>query len=137
MYYLCKFNKNGGREASVPSTMADNYGGEEKLTAEGYIKVSTEDYQYYVGNKGEGDNGTGYIRDTETGKPVSAPARVITLEEKANTLKNEYEANIKAIDEAIQIAKNNGDDEYVIELQQERQNVCEEYANKLEELNND
>lgn len=136
MYYLCKFNKNGGREASVPSTMADNYGGEEKLTAEGYIKVSTEDYQYYVGNKGEGDNGTGYIRDTETGKPVSAPARVITLEEQANALKYEYEANVKAIDEAIQIAKNNNDTEYVAELQQERQNTLNEYATKLEELTN-
>ena len=136
MYYLCKFNKNGGREASVPSTMADNYGGEEKLTAEGYIKVSTEDYQYYVGNKGEGDNGTGYIRDTETGKPVSAPARVFTLEERANALKAEYESNIKAIDEAIQIAKNNNDTEYVAELQQERQKTLENYATKLEELNN-
>ena len=136
MYYLCKFNKNGGREASVPSTMADNYGGEEKLTAEGYIKVSTEDYQYYVGNKGSGANGTGYIRDSQTGKPISAPARVITLEEQANALKLEYEANVKAIDEAIQIAKNNGDDEYVSELQQERQNILNEYATKLEELTN-
>ena len=137
MYYLCKFNKNGGREASVPSTMADNYGGEEKLTAEGYIKVSTEDYQYYVGNKGSGANGTGYIRDNQTGKPVNAPARIITLAEKANTLKFEYEANIKAIDEAIQIAKNNNDTEYVAELQQERQNTLDEYANRLEALTNE
>lgn len=136
MYYLCKFNNNGQREASVPSTMADNYGGEEKLTAEGYIKVSTEDYQYYVGNKGAGANGTGYIRDSQTGKPISAPARVITLEERANALKSEYEANIKAIDEAIQIAKNNNDTVYVTELQQERQNTLDEYATKLEELNN-
>ena len=136
MYYLCKFNNNGQREASIPSTMVDNYGGEEKLITEGYTKVSTEDYQYYVGNRGEGDNGTGYIRDNTTGKPVSAPARVITLEEQANALKLEYEANVKAIDEAIQIAKNNGDDEYVSELQQERQNILNEYATKLEELTN-
>lgn len=136
MYYFCKFNKNGGREASVPSTMANNYGGEEKLLNEGYIKISTEDYQYYVGNKGAGANGTGYIRDSQTGKPADAPARVVTLEEKANTLKFEYEANIKAIDEAIQIAKNNNDAEYVAELQQERQKILENYATKLEGLNN-
>ena len=136
MYYLCKFNNNGQREASIPSTMVANYGGEKKLTAEGYIKVSTEDYQYYVGNKGSGANGTGYIRDNQTGKPVNAPARIITLAEKANTLKFEYEANIKAIDEAIQIAKNNNDAEYVAELQQERQKTLENYATKLEELNN-
>lgn len=76
------------------------------------------------------------IRDSITGKPISAPARVITLEEQANALKAEYEANVKAIDEAIQIAKNNNDDEYVSELQQERQNILDEYAKKLEELTN-
>ncbi len=134
--YFCKFNTKGEREASVPSTMVDNYGGKEKLISDGYIEISDEDYQYYVGNKGQGDNGTGYIRDSTTGKPISAPARVITLEERANALKYEYEANIKAIDEAIQIAKNNGDTEYVTELQQERQNTLDEYATKLEELNN-
>ena len=136
MYYLCKFDETGKREASIPSTMIDRYGGEEKLTREGYIKITTDDYQYYVGNKGAGDNGTGYIRDTETGKPVSASARVITLEERVNALKAEYENNIKAIDEAIQIAKNNNDTEYGAELQQERQNTLDEYATKLEELTN-
>lgn len=134
--YFCKFNTKGEREASVPSTMVDNYGGKEKLISDGYIEISDEDYQYYVGNKGQGDNGTGYIRDSTTGKPISAPARVITLEEQANALKSEYETNIKAIDEAIQIAKNNGDTEYVAELQQERQNTLDEYAMKLEELTN-
>lgn len=134
--YFCKFNTKGEREASVPSTMVDNYGGKEKLINDGYIEISDEDYQYYVGNKGQGDNGTGYIRDSTTGKPISAPARVITLEERANVLKSEYEANVKAIDEAIQIAKNNGDTEYVTELQQERQNILDEYAKKLEELTN-
>lgn len=77
-----------------------------------------------------------HIRDSITGKPISAPARVITLEEQANALKAEYEAKVKAIDEAIQIAKNNHDDEYVRELQQERQNILDEYAKKLEELTN-
>ena len=137
LYYLCKFNEEGKREASIPSILVNNYGGEEKLLNEGYIKISTDDYQYYVGNRGEGDNGTGYIRDTETGKPISAPARVITLEERANTLKNEYEAQIKSIDEAIQVAKNNNDTEYVAELQQERQNTLDEYANRLEALTNE
>ena len=134
--YFCKFNENGEREASVPSTMLNNYGGKEKLISDGYIEISDEDYQYYVGNKGQGDNGTGYIRDSATGKPISAPARVIKLEKQANALKYEYEANVKAIDEAIQIAKNNNDTEYVAELQQERQNTLNEYATKLEELTN-
>jgi len=45
----------------------------EKLSNDGYIPISDEDYQHYIGNRGAGDNGTGYIRDTKTGKPVSAP----------------------------------------------------------------
>lgn len=134
--YLMKFDEEGKKIAAVPLALADDWGGEEKLKTEGYIEVTDEDWSYYTGNMGDGDNGTGYIRDSATGKPISAPARIITLEERANALKSEYEANIKAIDEAIQIAKNNGDTEYVTELQQERQNICEEYANKLEELNN-
>ena len=40
---------------------------------DGYIPISDEDYQTYIGNRGTGDNGTGYIRDLKTGKPVSAP----------------------------------------------------------------
>lgn len=134
--YLIKFDEEGKKIAAVPLALADDWGGEEKLKSEGYIEISDEDWNYYTGNMGDGDNGTGYIRDSATGKPISAPARVITLEERANVLKSEYEANIKAIDEAIQIAKNNGDTEYVTELQQERQNTLDEYATKLEELTN-
>ena len=122
--------------SAVLWVLADDWGGVEKLKNEGYIEVSDEDWNYYTGNCGDGDNDTGYIRDSITGKPISAPARVITLEEQANALKAEYEAKVKAIDEAIQIAKNNNDDEYVSELQQERQNILDEYAKKLEELTN-
>lgn len=134
--YLMKFDEKGKKIAAVPLALADDWGGEEKLKSEGYIEISDEDWNYYTGNMGDGDNGTGYIRDSATGKPISAPARVITLEEQANALKSEYEANVKAIDEAIQVAKNNNDAEYVAELQQERQNTLNEYATKLEELTN-
>ena len=134
--YLTKFDEEGKKIAAVPLALADDWGGEEKLKTEGYIEVSDEDWNYYTGNMGDGDNGTGYIRDNATGKPISAPVRMITKEEQANALKSEYEANIKAVDEAIQIAKNNNDTEYVAELQQERQNTLDEYATKLEELTN-
>lgn len=134
--YLIKFDEEGKKISAVPLILADDWGGVEKLKNEGYIEVSDEGWNYYTGNCGDGDNDTGYIRDSITGKPISAPARVITLEEQANALKAEYEAKVKAIDEAIQIAKNNNDDEYVRELQQERQNILDEYAKKLEELTN-
>lgn len=134
--YLIKFDEEGKKISAVPLILADDWGGVEKLKNEGYIEVSDEDWNYYTGNCGDGDNDTGYIRNSITGKPISAPARVITLEERVNALKAEYENNIKAIDEAIQIAKNNNDTEYVAELQQERQNTLNEYATKLEELTN-
>ena len=134
--YLIKFDEEGKKISAVPLILADDWGGVEKLKNEGYIEVSDEDWNYYTGNCGDGDNDTGYIRDSITGKPISAPARVITLEKRVNALKAEYENNIKAIDEAIQIAKNNNDTEYVAELQQERQNTLDEYATKLEELTN-
>ena len=134
--YLIKFDEEGKKISAVPLILVNDWGGVEKLKNEGYIEVSDEDWNYYTGNFGDGDNDTGHIRDSITGKPISAPARVITLEERVNALKAEYENNIKAIDEAIQIAKNNNDTEYVAELQQERQNTLDEYATKLEELTN-
>lgn len=72
--YLAKFDVSGHRQATlvegvnfVTSKERDDF------IAEGYISISDEDYQYYVGNRGAGANGTGYIRDPKTGKPVSAP----------------------------------------------------------------
>lgn len=74
--YLMKFDEEGQKIAAVPQALANDWGGEEKLKSEGYIEISDEDWNYYTGNMGDGDNGTGYICDSETGKPISAPARV-------------------------------------------------------------
>ena len=134
--YFFIFNDNGEREASVPSTMVDNYGGKEKLIFDGYIEISDEDYQYYVGNKGQGDNGTGYIRSS-TGKPISAPARVITLEEQANALKSGCDRDIQAIDNAIDVATKNNNTERITELQKMRQQRIQQYSDELENLTNE
>ena len=114
-----------------------NYGGKEKLISDGYIEISDEDYQYYVGNKGQGDNGTGYIRDSTTGKPISAPARVITLEEQANALKSACDTDVQAIDNAIDVATKNENTERVAELQEMRQQRIQQYSNELENLKNE
>ena len=71
---LSKFDKNGNRMETAISSI--HYNTEEERQTyinDGYIPVSEEDYQHYIGNRGAGDNGTGYIRDPKTGKPVSAP----------------------------------------------------------------
>lgn len=74
MEYLAKFDTTGRRETTIVKGV--HYATDEerqKYINDGYIPISGEDYQHYIGNRGVGDNGTGYIRDTKTGKPVSAP----------------------------------------------------------------
>ena len=72
-YYLCKFDAAGRRTSTIPVdiTMTDEQ--IAQYIADGYIKIAADEWAYYVGNRGTGDNGTGYIRDHKTGKPVSAP----------------------------------------------------------------
>ncbi|MGP1575237.1 hypothetical protein [Selenomonas sp.] len=71
---LSKFDAQGARVATVLSVIHYTTDEErQKYINDGYIPISGEDYQHYIGNRGVGDNGTGYIRDTKTGKPVSAP----------------------------------------------------------------
>ena len=73
--YLAKFDAEGVRETTV--VKGTHYTTDEERQAyihDGYISISDEDYQHYIGNRSTGDNGTGYIRDSITGRPVSAPA---------------------------------------------------------------
>ena len=71
---LSKFDAQGKRTETVIAGI--HYATNEERQAyidDGYIPITDEDYQHYIGNRGTGDNGTGYIRDPKTGKPVSAP----------------------------------------------------------------
>ena len=74
-----------------------NAGEEQSYFADGYIEISKEDWEYYIGAHGNGDNGTGYIRDLKTGKPVSAPPYVPTTAEKVAALDNQYETDKKTL----------------------------------------
>lgn len=70
--FIAKFDKNGYR---CETYIATEYTEEQKtqMYADGFVDLSEDDWNYYVGNMGAGDNGTGYVRDMTTGKPVSAP----------------------------------------------------------------
>ena len=67
MAYLAKFDDSGACRAIY---LAGTKSAEETA---GCVEISDEEWAYYIGNRGAGDNGTGYIRDQKTGKPVSAP----------------------------------------------------------------
>ena len=71
---LSKFEAQGIRIATVLSGVHYTTDEErQKYINDGYIPISDEDYQHYIGNRVMGINGTGYILDPKTGKPVSAP----------------------------------------------------------------
>ena len=71
---LSKFDTAGNRKATVIIGIHYTTNAErQKYIDDDYVLISEEEYQYYIGNRGQGDNGTGYIRDPETGKPISAP----------------------------------------------------------------
>ena len=89
--YLAKSDENGNR---CETFLACEYTDEQKaeMYAEGFVDLSEEDWNYYVGNHGMGDNGTGYVRDMTTGKPVSAPpAPEPSVENKIDQLSADYE----------------------------------------------
>ena len=71
--YLSKFDNAGKIKGSEPLCMSMPESEQAKYEANGYIQISVDDWNTYMGNNGWGDNGTGYIRDPKTGKPVSAP----------------------------------------------------------------
>ena len=80
--YLAKFDADGRRKNTIVKGVHYTTDEErQKYINDGYIPISDEDYQHYIGNRGTGDNGTGYVRDPKTGKPVSAPPAPPVVEE--------------------------------------------------------
>lgn len=79
--YLSKFDNAGRIKGSEPVGASMTESKQSKYEADGYIQISVEDWNTYMGNNGWGDNGTGYIRDAKTGKPVSAPPAPAVEEE--------------------------------------------------------
>ena len=80
--YLAKFDAAGHRETTVVSGVHYETEDErQKYIEDGYTPITDEDYQHYIGNRGMGNNDTGFIRDPKTGKPVSAPPAPPAVEE--------------------------------------------------------
>jgi hypothetical protein len=128
--YLGKFSAEGKPEGFLLEGI--NYKtAEEKAQKmrEGYnVELTQEEWEYYTNNRGYGDNGTGYIRDPQTGKPVSAPPRVYTKTELANMANGQAQSEIAEINNQIIIAQANNDMELVSELNAEKAAVTERYA---------
>ena len=112
MTYLCKFGSDGKRIATVVEGVHFKNDAEKaKYIADGYIETSDEDYQYYIGNRGTGANGTGYTRGAD-GKPTDAPpAPEPTKEEKLEALDVQYQHDKDSLMQAYLNAMLYGDAE--------------------------
>ena len=131
MTYLSKFDSLGRRITSYPMDASLSTKQIKSLKSEGFIEISEEDWNYYIGNYGMGKNGTGYVRDAITGKPVDAPAYVPTVGEKMSEIKANYESQIDALKESLATATLAGDDDLVADLKAEYAELMAEYQNAL------
>ena len=128
--YLCKFDSAGKRTETLLEGVHYKASEEAEKLADGYVRVPDEDYAYYVGNHGNGDNGTGYIRGTD-GKPASAPARVVTKEEKAAAISSTYAAQIAELKDALATATLAGDTDLIASLKADYTTAMAEYQAAL------
>lgn len=127
MNYLSKFDSSGKRITSYPLDDTLTNDKKAELIADGYIEITEDEWNYYVGNKGAGDNGTGYVRGKD-GKPVSAPAHVATTEEKLLTLKSTYKADKAQLADYYLSAAMAGDTDTQAEIKAELEELDAQYA---------
>lgn len=131
--YLCKFDASGKRTATVLDGVHFSTAEEkQKYLDDGYIEISDEDYAYYVGNRGAGANGTGYVRGAD-GKPTDAPAIVVTTEQVQASIAADYESQISELKDALATATLAGDESLIAELKSEYAEVKSEYEAALKE----
>lgn len=129
--YLCKFDEKGYRRETYISC---EYNDEQKqeMFDKGFVEITEDEWNYYVGNMGEGDNGTGYIR--VDGKPVSAPPHVLTKEEKLAQLEAEYKTEKAKLEGYFNTALLMDDTETQEELKSEMAELAEWYAEEKKSI---
>lgn len=130
--YLCKFDTNGRRTETLLTCEFTEEEKQQKI-ADGYIEISEEDWSYYVGNKGNGKNGTGYIRGAD-GKPTDAPAYVPTKAEKLAALDVQYDNDKIVLSKYFTEAALSGDTALQEELRQELDDLNAKYTTKRKEI---
>ena len=130
--YLCKFDSEGRRTETLLACEFTEDEKAEKLE-QGYIEISEEDWNYYVGNKGQGKNGTGYILGKD-GKPTDAPAYVPSKEEQLAQLDSQYNADKAELTQYFAEAVLADDTETQAELRAELEELNADYTAKRKEI---
>ena len=129
--YLCKFDNQGYRQETYLSC---EYTEEQKadMIAKGFVEIDEDEWSYYVGNMGSGDNGTGYIR--VDGKPVSAPPHAPSKAEKLAALEAQYEADKEELKGYLMDAILADDNATVAEIKQEMAEREAQYQTDREQI---
>ena len=130
--YLCKFDSEGRRTETLLTCEFTEEEKQQKL-ADGYIEISEDEWNYYVGNKGQGANGTGYIRGAD-GKPVDAPAYVPSKEEQLAQLDSQYDSDKDALAKYYLDAVLSGNTDLQDELKAELDALNAEYEAARKEI---
>lgn len=133
--YLAKFDADGKRGATYPTAGMSDEEKAEKI-ADGYIEISEDDWNYYVGNMGEGANGTGYIRGAD-GKPTDAPPYVPSKSERLAALDAQYDADKADIMNYFTQAVFAGDETEQDELRAEMDEIDAAYVEEREAIENE
>ena len=122
MKYLSKFDSDGKRITSYPLDNSIDNKKREELIADGYIEIDEDEWSYYIGNKGTGKNGTGYVRGAD-GKPTDAPAYTPSTDEKKASIIAEYNAAKATLTEQCMDAMIHADTELAEEIKTEMQDL--------------
>ena len=133
MKYLSKFDSDGKRITSYPLDNSIDNKKREELIADGYIEIDEDEWSYYVGNKGNGKNGTGYIRGAD-GKPTDAPAHVPTKEERLSQIDAQYKADKAELSKYYVEAVLSGNTDAQTSIKAELETLTSEYDKNRAEI---
>ena len=133
MNFLMLFDETGRLIKYFPITSDMPEEQKAYLLEQGYIEGNVNEMATFANTTG-GANGTGYLRDSETGEPIDAPPYVPTKIEIADWLYDKTSQEIKSIENAMTLALINNDATNLENLRTERETLVEEYKEALAEL---
>lgn len=132
--YLCKFDENGTRGETYDTAGMSKEEKQSKLD-DGFIEITEEEWHYLVGNKGQGDNGTGYIYDVANKEVKSAPpAPEPTKAERLSQLDAQYEADKAELSKYYVEAVLSGNATAQTDIKTELDTLTSEYDKKRAEI---
>lgn len=132
--YLCKFDEKGNRGETYDTAGMSKEEKQSKLD-NGFIEITEEEWHYLVGNKGAGDNGTGYIYDVANKEVKSAPpAPEPTKEERLSQLDAQYSADKAELSKYYVEAVLSGNTDAQTDIKTELDALTTEYDKKRAEI---